>query len=212
VAQTGRKIYYDLATGNKLVDTGECEGALIEATQEQDFASNLVLSQRVPSTVGCLQFAFGEQADNFAKYLFHVDVTQTPHVIAWDAAVGQTLAQTQDAKKAQLQTMYAQTLAAGFVSSASGTSTNYGFAQTNQDDMTQVQGAISAGIEAFPVAYGDNLGNIVMLTQAQFTALESDANKFKWAQVKQLRTFIGQVMAATTVDAVNAVQWTAATY
>lgn len=87
MAQVGRKVYYDLSTGNKLVDTGECEGSVVETTQEQDFAFSTILSQRVPSTVGCLQFAFGEQATNFAQYLFHVDITQTPHVIAWDAAV-----------------------------------------------------------------------------------------------------------------------------
>lgn len=122
------------------------------------------------------------------------------------------LSQMQSAKKAQLQTMYAQTLAAGFVSSASGTPTTYGFSQDNRDDMTEVQAAIDAGIETWPIDYGDNLGNIVPLDQAQFTVLESDANRFKWAQVKQLRTLIGQAMAATTVDAVNAIQWVAGTY
>lgn len=210
--QIGRKIYYELATGNPIQDTGERQGSVIEMTTEEDFASYVALSQRVPSTVGCIQLAFGEQAANFAQYYYHVDITQTPHVITWDAAIGQTLTQTQDAKKAQLWDMYNQTLVAGFVSSASGTSTTYGFSTINQDEMTQVQGAISAGIETFPIDYGDNLGNIVSLTQAQFTALESDANRFKWAQVKQLRALIGQAMAATTPDAVNAIQWSTGTY
>jgi hypothetical protein len=165
-----------------------------------------------PSSVGEIQFEFGQYESEFEEYPYHVDITQTPHVIAWDAAIGQTLAQTQAAKVAQLKSMYAQTLAAGFVSSANGTAVTYGFAPNDQDNMTQIQSAISAGIETWPVEYGDNLGNIIPLTQAQFTVLESDANRFKWAQVKQLRALIGQVMAATTVDAVNAIQWVAATY
>jgi hypothetical protein len=210
--QIGRKIYYENSTGNVLVDTGERDGSVIPTTQEDDFTFYSALSGRVPSTIGCLQLNFGDYAANFAQYPYHVDITQTPHIIAWDAAIGQTLEQTQAAKKAQLQTMYAQTLAAGFVSSASGTSTTYGFAQDNRDDMTEVQAAIDAGIETWPIDYGDALGNVISLTQAQFTALESDANKFKWAQVKQLRTLIGQAMAATTIDAVNAIQWVAGTY
>jgi hypothetical protein len=123
-----------------------------------------------------------------------------------------TLEQAQSAKKAQLQTMYAQTLAPGFISSASGTAVTYGFAPSDQDNMTQIQSAISAGIETWPVDYGDVHGNVIPLTQAQFTVLETDANRFKWAQVKQLRTLIGQAMAATTNDAVNAVQWVAGAY
>lgn len=210
--EIGRKIYYELATGDVIQEIGEREGGVVETTQEQDFASYVVLSQRVPSTIGCIQLNYGDFESNFAQYPYHVDITKTPHEIAWDAAIGQTLAQTQAAKKAQLQTMYAQTLAAGFVSSASGTSVTYGFAPNDQDNMTQIQSAIGAGIETYPIDYGDIHGNVISLTQAQFTVLETDANRFKWAQVKQLRTLIGNVMAATTPDAVNAVQWVAATY
>jgi hypothetical protein len=210
--QIGRKIYYELSTGNVIQDTGERQGYVVETTQADDFASYNLLSGRVPSSIGYIQLAFGEQAGNFAQYPYHVDITQTPNVIVWDAAIGQTLEQTQSAKKTQLQAMYNQTLAAGFVSSANGTSTTYGFAQDNRDDMTEVQAAIDAGIETWPIDYGDNLGNVVSLTQAQFTVLETDANRFKWAQVKQLRALIGQAMVATTVDAVNAIQWSAGTY
>jgi hypothetical protein len=209
--QIGRKIYYELSTGNVILDTGERQGSVVETSTTDDFETYVVLSQRVPSTVGCIQLGFGDYASNFAQYLYHVDITQTPHVIAWDAAIGVSLAQTQVAKKAQLSAMYTQTLAAGFVSSASGPPVTYGFATTDQDNMTQIQAAISAGIETWPIEYGDVHGNIVALNQTQFTVLETDANRFKWAQIKQFRTLVGQVMSATTADAANAVQWTPAT-
>jgi hypothetical protein len=63
--QIGRKIYYDIVTGNILVDTGERSGSIIETTLEQDFASYQVLSERVPSTVGVLQFEYGEKSEEF---------------------------------------------------------------------------------------------------------------------------------------------------
>jgi hypothetical protein len=210
--EIGRRIYYELSTGNVIVDTGERQGSVVETTQEQDFATYTALNGRVPASINCLYFYFGEYASSFAQYPYHVDINQTPHVIAWDAAIGQTLAQTQTAKKAQLQTLYSQTLAAGFISSANGTSVTYGFSPSDQANMTQIQSAISAGIETWPVDYGDVHGVVVTLTSAQFLTLETDADRFKWAQVKQLRTLVGNAMAATTVDAVNAIQWTPATY
>lgn len=64
--QIGRRIYYDLATGNIVVDTGERSGSVVETTIEQDFASYAVLAERVPSTVGVLQLEYGHYAEDFA--------------------------------------------------------------------------------------------------------------------------------------------------
>jgi hypothetical protein len=98
--QIGRKIYYELSTGSVLVNTGDREGYWLEQTKEQDFEAYVELSQRVPSTVGCIQLSFGELAQEFMSGNgYHVDITQTPHVIAWDAAIGQTLAQTRAPKE-----------------------------------------------------------------------------------------------------------------
>ncbi|MBO9597920.1 MAG: hypothetical protein J7559_08910 [Cohnella sp.] len=62
----GQRIYYDLPTGNVLVNTGERTGNVVETTTEQDFESYIALKDRVPSTVGCLQLEYGEYEQDFA--------------------------------------------------------------------------------------------------------------------------------------------------
>ena len=90
--QIGRKIYYDLSTGNVLLDKGEMQGSVIETTLEQDCASYVALSERVPSTVGLIQLAYGQYADKFGYYNYSVvegaivwgeliDIDVTPPII-----------------------------------------------------------------------------------------------------------------------------------
>lgn len=61
----GRKIYFDNFTGNVIIDTGECMGDVVETTQEQDFQSYTVLSERNPETVGVLKLSYGQYAQDF---------------------------------------------------------------------------------------------------------------------------------------------------
>lgn len=65
--QIGRKLYYDLATGNVIVDTGERSGNVVETTTEQDFAAYAVLAERIPETVGVIKLDFGEYAQDFME-------------------------------------------------------------------------------------------------------------------------------------------------
>ncbi|MEC0107281.1 hypothetical protein P4H27_10065 [Paenibacillus taichungensis] len=61
-----RKIYYDLETGNVIKDTGEHSGDFVETTREQDFSSYIVLSERLPETIGMKQLEYGSYASDFA--------------------------------------------------------------------------------------------------------------------------------------------------
>jgi hypothetical protein len=63
----GRKIYYDKATGNVIVDTGEMMGAVVETTIDQDFETYQALKERVRDTVGVIQLEFGQYAADFAE-------------------------------------------------------------------------------------------------------------------------------------------------
>lgn len=65
--QIGRRIYYDLATGNVIVDTGERSGSVVETTIEQDFTAYAKLAERVPETVGMLQLDYGQYGQDFAE-------------------------------------------------------------------------------------------------------------------------------------------------
>ncbi|WP_442601732.1 hypothetical protein [Paenibacillus sp. KN14-4R] len=62
----GRKIYYYLATGKVIVDTGENAGYVVPTTIEQDFQSYKALAERVPETVGVLEFEYGDLTHDFA--------------------------------------------------------------------------------------------------------------------------------------------------
>jgi hypothetical protein len=63
----GRKIYYDKATGNVILDTGEKMGAVVETTVDQDFETYQVLKERVRDTVGVIQLEYGQYAADFAQ-------------------------------------------------------------------------------------------------------------------------------------------------
>lgn len=63
----GRKIYYDKATGNVIVDTKEHSGFVIKTTKEQDFETYVQLSERNPETVGLLELEYGQYAEDFAE-------------------------------------------------------------------------------------------------------------------------------------------------
>lgn len=80
--QVGRKIYYDKATGNVILDTGERWGDVVETTVEQDFAAYVVLAERVPETVGVISLDFGQDREKFAQYKYHVDI-ETGKIV-WD--------------------------------------------------------------------------------------------------------------------------------
>ncbi|MFD2330389.1 hypothetical protein ACFSR7_14160 [Cohnella sp. GCM10020058] len=77
--QIGRKLYYDLVTGNVIVDTGERSGDVIETTTEQDFAAYAMLAGRVPDTIGVMQLEHGQYEQDFADLLlYQVDVSSDP--------------------------------------------------------------------------------------------------------------------------------------
>jgi hypothetical protein len=63
----GRRIYYDKATGNVILDTGEKMGAVVETTVDQDFETYQALKERVRDTVGVIQLEFGQYAADFAQ-------------------------------------------------------------------------------------------------------------------------------------------------
>lgn len=88
--EIGRKIYYDVSTGAVLCDTGERQGFVCETTQADDFAAYPQLSEVDPATVGIIQLAYGERADEFANMVsMSVDpatgiLTITPQTVVSD--------------------------------------------------------------------------------------------------------------------------------
>ncbi len=65
--QIGRKIYYDKATGNIIIEKGEMEGGVIETTAEQDIAAYTELSERNRETFDVIELSYGQYAQDFAE-------------------------------------------------------------------------------------------------------------------------------------------------
>ena len=65
--QIGRRVYFDVITGNVIADTGERQGNVIPTTIEQDVAVYTVLSERNRDTFDVLELEFGQYAQDFAE-------------------------------------------------------------------------------------------------------------------------------------------------
>ncbi|MFE0619713.1 hypothetical protein [Bacillus altitudinis] len=65
--QIGMRIYYELATGNVIVNTGERSGDVVATTEEQDLATYFALRDRVPETVNMIQLEYGAYAEDYAE-------------------------------------------------------------------------------------------------------------------------------------------------
>ncbi|WP_339299729.1 hypothetical protein MKY92_06235 [Paenibacillus sp. FSL R5-0623] len=55
----GMKVYYDLQSGNVIVNTPEISGVVVETTREQDFKLYKALDDKVPDSVGMIQLEHG---------------------------------------------------------------------------------------------------------------------------------------------------------
>ncbi|MDQ0168783.1 hypothetical protein [Paenibacillus tundrae] len=58
--EIGGRVYYDTATGTVIQMVGQRSGDVIETTQEEDFATFINLAERMPDTVGMVQFEYDQ--------------------------------------------------------------------------------------------------------------------------------------------------------
>ncbi len=67
INKIGRRLYFEVATGNILVDTGEKIGYVVQTTVEEDIASYKVLSERNRNTFDHIELPYGAYAQDFAE-------------------------------------------------------------------------------------------------------------------------------------------------
>lgn len=82
----GRKIYYELSTGNVILEIGERQGDVIETTVDQDIVMYEALQPYRIDAIGVLEVTFGQNTANFAAYRYRIDVNQNPPAIIFDTA------------------------------------------------------------------------------------------------------------------------------
>ncbi len=63
----GRRIYFDIETGNIILDKGEMMGSVVKTTIDQDFNTFTVLQERVRETVGVKELEYGQYAQDFTE-------------------------------------------------------------------------------------------------------------------------------------------------
>lgn len=82
--EVGRKIYYELNTGNPILDTGERSGEVVKTSKVEDFATYVDLRERAFDTVGVVELAYGDLRQDFNECSgYRVDITQTPHKLVF---------------------------------------------------------------------------------------------------------------------------------
>lgn len=65
--QIGRRIFYDIATGNVIVDIGERQGAVVPKTIEQDIQTYKELSERNLDKFDYIELEYGQYEQDFAE-------------------------------------------------------------------------------------------------------------------------------------------------
>lgn len=65
--EIGRRIYYDVVTGEKLVDTGERSGDVFVTTVEHDIKVYKSLSERNRESFDYTELDYGQYAEDFAS-------------------------------------------------------------------------------------------------------------------------------------------------
>lgn len=122
----------------------------------------------------------------------------------------QLLAEAQAAQITMIEAGLASPLSGGFTSKTTGhTYPTDAAAQSNFTGAVTVFTTNPAKVTV-PVQTLD--AGWIVHTKADFFAMYNDGDAWKEAQYTQLQILIGQVQAATTVAAVQAITWTPATY
>lgn len=205
--EIGRKIYFDKATGNVLQDCGERQGDVIETTLDQDFQAHTTLQPYQQSAVGVIQLNYGEDAQNFATYPYHIDIAKTPCVVVWDTTnpLGASLEHIKQAKISQINDFYNQKLSSGFTSSATGEAYIFGYGQSDQMKFMQLAIGVLSNIQPFPVSIPAKDNTMVSHTLEQYQGVLQDIGIFAYTMNGIQHQFIDAVNACTTIEEVNSI-------
>lgn len=63
----GKRIYYDIETGNIIVDTGEKSGYVVETSTQYEISIYPVLANRKEESFGILELEFGKYRQDFME-------------------------------------------------------------------------------------------------------------------------------------------------
>jgi hypothetical protein len=161
------------------------------------------------TAAGIVHNALGMAGDDLFTYDANgIQVELPPEAQAVvDNHVAISLSDIQAAKIAEINNAYQDALSAGFISSATGTPLEYDYTPEDRADFQKFTLTMALGIAQFPIPIGLKDNTVVNHTQEQYLQLLQDIQAFEWGLKERKRALVAQVMAATTVEQVNAVRW-----
>lgn len=204
----GRKIYYDKLTGIVLINTGERSGDVIQTTTEQDFQTYAVLSERVPQTVGCIQFEYGALSNEFVTCTgYRVDI-ETEQIIFSYTSPEEALEEIKNKQYEVISKACNKEILAGFNSTAKGgLEKHYDFTYEDQINLEALKNNVKDGsITEVEWKSSDELICTPWVT-TEFLQLYSDAMNFKWNRIKKCHLLKVQISNSQTREEVEAVVW-----
>lgn len=200
----GRKIYYELNTGNVILTTETRSDSVVETTIDQDFTNYSSLQPYQQSAVGMIQLEFGGQDEiNSTKYPCHIDITQNPPGVAWDTVnpLGASLSEVQILKIAQVRDLAAQSLYTTVTSN--GVIYNYS-ADGGYPAFQKLLLGMVAGIISYPYTlYDVNHTAVSFDTVDALKLLFQDISVRENAINTKINDYVTQIKACGSVDDVN---------
>lgn len=200
----GKKIYYDIATGDVLVDTGERIGSVTETTIDQDIATYKALNERVRESFDVIQLNYGDYSQEFIdSKSYRINPATKEIEFNYDTAFD--LEQYKIFKIEELTTKCDKSIDNGFISQINGH--HY---RTTADDQLNFFGQkdeLTEDETITIVMWKTEDAGYIEHTRENWLAIFQEGRQHKKAQLFKLDQLRQQVNACTTKEEVEAIAW-----
>jgi hypothetical protein len=200
----GSKIYYDIATGNVLVDTGERHGSVVPTTIAYDIQTYKALSSRNRETFDVLELEYGQYAQDFAECNSY-RINPTTKEIEFNYDHSFNLEQYKTFKIDELSQKCKEDIYKGFTSNLNGH-----FYRTNTDDQLNFLGKFNQLMSdetLTTVMWKTEDVGYIEHTREDWLSVYNEALTAKEQKLFKYDQLRDQVNACTTKEEVEAVVW-----
>jgi hypothetical protein len=215
--QIGRKIYYELNTGNFICDIPSRSDG-VPTTTDQDFQNYSALQGRIQSSLGIIQLEFGQLEDKFSTCTgFKIDITKNPidasAIIFSFTTPEATLEEVKQAKVQELEDDCTKVKNSGFKSSCLGEEKVFDSSPENRNLI------IGLAMKASLIANGATLADsnidwkakdepvCYAWTPQQMITLGVDMSTFLTNTIKHKEQLQAYVNTLITIEEVQKVTW-----
>jgi isopropylmalate/homocitrate/citramalate synthase len=202
--KVGRRIYYDLITGNIIIDTGERQGFVVPTTIEQDIQIFKALSDRNSETFDVIELGYGAFRSEFRQATSY-RVNPTTKEIEFNYDHSFNLEQYKTFKIDELSQKCKEDIYKGFTSNLNGH-----FYRTNTDDQLNFLGKFNQLMSdetLTTVMWKTEDVGYIEHTREDWLSVYNEALTAKEQKLFKYDQLRDQVNACTTKEEVEAVVW-----